>query len=113
MSALLSDWRARRRSAGLWKKPVCRPRQAEVLEQGAALVLAAEEAAALQFRHDPVDKLVEPARHPREHDVEPVAGAAEKALLHLVDDRLGRADHREPAVTAGDLRQLTHRQIVA
>src|SRR5258705_498157 len=58
------------------KEPVFRARQAEVFAQRLALVFAAEQAAALQFRHDPVDEIVEPARHPREHDVEPVAGVA-------------------------------------
>ena len=36
--------------------------EAEVFAQGAALIFAAEKAAALQFRHHAVDKVVEPAR---------------------------------------------------
>src|SRR5690242_14149259 len=74
----LTRWmiRACRISAcGLFEETVLRARQAEVFAQGAALVFAAEEAAALQFGDDPVDKIVEAAGDIGEHDVEPVAGA--------------------------------------
>src|ERR1051325_2606438 len=97
----------------LRKEPVFRPRQPEIVTQGPALVFAAEQPAPLQFRHDPVDKIVEPARYPREHDVEPVAGVSEEPFLHLVGDGLRRADHCQPAIAAGDLGQLAHRQGVA
>src|SRR5579864_9498560 len=100
-------------SRRLREEAVFGARQAEIFAQRPAFVFAAEEAAALQLRDDPVDEIVEPAGDPREHDVEPVAGIAEKELLHLIDDRLRRPDHREPAITAGDLRQLTDRQIIA
>jgi hypothetical protein len=50
----------------LREEPVLGPRQAEVFAQGLALVFAAEEVAALEFRDDPVDEIVEAARDPRE-----------------------------------------------
>src|SRR5262249_43010804 len=95
------------------KKAVLGSRQPEVLAQGLTFVLTAEETAALQFGYNPVDKVVEPAGDVWEHDVEPVAGRAVEPLLHLVGDHRGRADQRQPAIAAGDLRQLTDRQIVA
>src|ERR1700722_5645407 len=84
----------------LREEPVLGTRQAEVFAQGPALVLAAEQAAALQFGDDPVDELVEPTRDPWEHDVEPVAGVAVEPLLHLVGDGLRGADHRQAAIAA-------------
>ena len=47
------------------EEAVLRARQAEILAQGRAFVFAAEEAAALQLRHDPVDEIVEPRRADR------------------------------------------------
>ena len=90
----------------LLEEAVLRAGQPEVFAQGAAFVFAAEEVATLQFGDDPVDEIVETARDPREHDVEAVAGGAVEPLLHLVGDHRGRADHREAAIAAGDLRQF-------
>src|SRR5205085_10484242 len=100
-------------SSGCREEAVLRAGQAEIFAQRLAFILAAEQTAALQFRHDPVDKIVEPAGDPREHDVEPVAGFAVEPFLHLVGDRARRADHRQPAIAAGDLRQLAYGQVVA
>jgi hypothetical protein len=72
-----------------------------------------EEAAPPQFWDHVVDEIVEAAGHIREHDVEAVAGFAVEPLLHLVGDYRRRADQRETAMAAGDLRQLADRQIVA
>ena len=47
------------------KEPVLRPRQAEIFAQGPALILGAEDAAALQLGHHLVDEIVEPARQDR------------------------------------------------
>src|SRR6202022_1086028 len=88
-------------------------RQAEIFAQGLAFVFAAEEAAALQFGDDPVDEVVEAARDMGEHDVEPVAGGALEPLLHLVGDHRRGTNQREAAIAAGDLGELTDRQIVA
>jgi hypothetical protein len=92
--------------------PGC-PRHAEVFAQGPDVIFAAEEVAALEFGDDAVDEVVEAAGDPREHDVEAVAGGAQEPLRHLVGDHLWRADHREAAIAAGDLRQLADRQVVA
>src|SRR4051794_34360422 len=83
---------------GCREEAVLRPPQSQVLAQGLALVFAAEEAPALQFRNDPVDEFVEPARDPWEHDVEAVAGIAIEPLLHLVGDGARRPDHRQAAI---------------
>jgi len=61
----------------------------------------------------PIDKIVEPARYIREHDVEPVAGVAPEPFLHLIGDHPGGADKCQTAIAAGDLRQLADRQIAA
>src|SRR6185503_3640858 len=87
---LLRRLRRRREEA------IVRARQAEVLAQGPALVLGAEDAAALQLGHDLVDEVVEPARQVGEHDVEAVGGFGLEPLLHLVGDHRRRADHAEP-----------------
>src|ERR1700757_3733423 len=60
--------------AALFEEAVLGARQSEVLAQGLALVFAAKQPAALQFRHDLIDKIGEAAGYVREHDVEPVAG---------------------------------------
>ena len=83
--------RARRRV--LDRVPVDVRAQAEVLAQGRPLVLAPEQPAVLQDRHDVVDEDVEPARQVRRHDVEAVGGALLEPGLDLVGD-LGRACRR-------------------
>src|ERR1700730_18396496 len=95
------------------EEAVFRAGQTEVLAQGLAFVFAAEEAAALQFGDDPVDEIVEAAGNVREHDVEPVAGGALDPFLHLVGDHRRSAHQGEAAIAAGDLGELTYRQIVA
>src|SRR5215472_11770706 len=54
------------------KKLVSRSRQPEVLAQRLALVVAPENSAALQLRHHPIDKVVEPAGQVGELDGEAV-----------------------------------------
>src|SRR5215469_10769872 len=88
----------------LLEETVLGTRQTEILAQGFAFVFPPKEAAPLQLRHDLVDKVVEAAGYVREHDVEPVAGVAVEPLLHLVGDHRRRADERQPAIAAGDLR---------
>jgi hypothetical protein len=44
------------------EKPVLRARQSQILAQCGAFILAAEQAAPLQLRHDAVDEVVEPTR---------------------------------------------------
>src|ERR1700730_8589884 len=95
------------------EEAVFRAGQAEIFAQGLAFVFAAEEAAALQFGDDPVDEVVEAARDMGEHDVEPVAGVAAEPFLHLVGDHRRGTNQREAAIAAGDLGELTDRQIVA
>src|SRR5690349_14313408 len=102
---------ARRRS--ILEEAVLRARQAEVLAQRPAFVLAAEEAAALQLRHHAVDEIVETARQVGEHDGEPVRAVRLEPLLHLVGDRLRRADYREARIAAEPLRELAHGEVLA
>src|SRR5262249_3101035 len=63
------------------EEPVARARQAEILAQGLALVVAAEDAAPLQLWHHLVDKVVEPSRQKRKHDVESVRTLFGEPLL--------------------------------
>ena len=58
------------------EKAIRRPWQAKVLAQRPALVLAAEDAAALQLGHHALDEVVKACREKGEHDVEAVAGGA-------------------------------------
>src|SRR5262245_10816765 len=70
-----------------------RPRQAEVLAQGAALVLRAEEAPPSQLGQYEFDEIVESAGQERRHQVEAVAAVAAEPFLHVVDDLRGRTAH--------------------
>src|SRR5215813_3126050 len=90
------------------EETVLRPRQAEVLAQGLALVLAAEDAAALQLGHHPVDEIIEPAGQIGEHDREAVGAAGLQPLLHFVGDGRGRADHGDSFIAAAPLSELSH-----
>src|SRR5450755_1060286 len=98
------------RSLRLAEEAVRGSLQAQVFAEGLALILAAEDAAALQLGHDQIHKLIEPARQIREHDVEAVGALARKPLLHLVCDGFGGADERESAEATETLRELAHRQ---
>src|SRR5271169_949198 len=102
-----------RSASALGEEAVLGARQPEILAQRLAFVFAAEEVTALELRHHLVDEVVEAARHIGEHDVEPVAGLAVEPLLHLVGSHRRSADERQPAIAAGDLRQLADRQILA
>src|SRR6201995_3017301 len=92
--------------AALCEKAVFGARQAEVFAKGLAFVVAAEQPTALDFRYDAVDKVVEPSRYIREHDVESVPGCAIEPFLHLVGDHRGRTHQGEPAIAAGDPCQI-------
>ena len=85
----------------------------EIFSQRLALIFAAEQASPLQFRDDLVDEVVEAARHIGEHHVEPVAAVREQPFLHLIGDRRRRSDKRKSAETAGNLRKLADRKVVA
>ena len=73
-----------------------------MLAQGRAGVLGAEQAASLQFGHDVVDEVVEPAGQVRRHDVEAVGGALVEPVLDLVGDLLGGAGEDPVAAAAGE-----------
>ena len=89
-------------------------REAVVLAQGGAGVLGAEQAAPLQFGHDEVDEVVEPARQGRRHDVEAVRGAAGEPVLQLVGDLVRRAGEDAVPASAGEaIEQLPDRQVLA
>ncbi len=100
-------------AAAFGEEPVLRPRQAEVLAQGLALVFAPEDAAALQLRHHAIGEILEPAGEVGEHHGEAVGAFAREPFLHLVGDRLRRADHGEAAIAAEPLGELPHRQVLA
>src|SRR5580692_7962044 len=82
-----------RQIRSILEEPVLRSRQAEMIAQGGAFVIAAEQAAYLQFRDDARDKVVEPTRQIREHDGEAVAGFGFEPFLHFVGNGLRRTDH--------------------
>ena len=64
-----------------------------MVAQRRALVVAAEQAAALQFRHDEIDEIGERAGEIRRQDVEPVGRALDEPFLERVGDPLRRAAH--------------------
>src|SRR5208282_1862327 len=68
----------------IFEKSIFRPRQAEMLAQRRAVVVAPEQAAPLQFRHDALDKIVEPARQIGKHHGEAVGALGFEPFLHLV-----------------------------
>src|SRR5690606_32288807 len=66
--------------------PALRPRQPEVAAQRGGLVLAPEQAAALQLGYDVVDEILERAGQRRRHQVEAVRAAVADPMLHAVGD---------------------------
>src|SRR5688572_2580335 len=90
------------RRAALAGEAVDRTLEAKVFAQGLALVLEAEQAAALELRHDQLHEVVEPGRHDRRHHVEAVRGFVLEPALQLVGDLLWRADDLPVAARAGD-----------
>src|SRR5690606_41980574 len=81
--------------------------QTEVLTQGAALVLGAENAAFLQFRHYQVDEVLEIVRQQRWLEVEAVRGAIEEPVFDLIGDIRRRTHHRAMPLHRAE----THEQI--
>ncbi|GJE72971.1 hypothetical protein CHKEEEPN_4532 [Methylorubrum podarium] len=79
-----------------------------MVAQGRALVLRAEQAAPLKFRHHAGADIVEPLRHEGEHHVEAVAGLPFQPFRHPVGDLLRRADEGEPAIAADAAGELAH-----
>src|ERR1051326_1490324 len=61
-----------------------RPRQAEMLTQGRAFVLLAEQPALLQLRNDQIAEIVVCARDVRRHHAETVAGVRGEPPFHVV-----------------------------
>ena len=100
--------------AQLKKKDSVRKRHAEILAQHRPFIFRAKQAAALQFRDDQIDEVVDRAGHMRRQQVEAVGGLLDEPLLQLVGDRRGRAD-QGPMVFAGGRphRDLAQRQVVA
>src|SRR5262245_4678450 len=94
----------------LREEPVLRSRQIEVLAQRLAFVLAPEPSPPLQFWHDLLAEVVEPARQVWKHHGESVACLGVEPFLHLIGDRLRRPDHRQPRIAAHALRELTYCQ---
>ena len=91
-SSCPAAWCAGFRADGLHpKKPRRRPRQAEMVAQRRAVVLAAEQAALLQDRHHEIDEIVEAFGEVGRHDVEAIGGALLEPVLQRVGDRLRRA----------------------
>src|SRR5262249_4187715 len=93
-------------SADLQKKSVWRRWQSEISAERPTFVAASEEAAPLQFRHHPVDEVVEPFGEVGEHDVEAVAGLADQPFLHLIGDFRRRTDESKSAIAAKPLGEL-------
>src|SRR6185369_2373765 len=87
-SAMLPRQRGRPASPGMRRseKPVRGPRQAEILAQRLAFVLAPKQAAPLQFRHHAADEIVEPAGQVRKHHREAVGAFGGEPFLHLIGD---------------------------
>ena len=57
-----------------------------MVAQGCALIVAPEQAAALQFRHDAIDELREGAGEMRRQDVEPIGRALDEPFFQGVGD---------------------------
>src|SRR5579863_6899941 len=95
------------------EEAVARPRQTEILAQSLTFVFAPEYATPLQFRHDLIDEIVEPARQIRKHDGEAIARLGRQPLFHFVGDGFRRADHGQAGITAEPLRQLPDGEIFA
>src|SRR5579883_1863779 len=66
----------------------------QVLTQSLARILLAEQAPALQFRHDEADKILVGARHVRGGNHKAVAGALREPLFELIRHFLRAADDR-------------------
>jgi len=93
--------------------PLSRLFQAEMLAQGAAFVLCAEQAAPLQFRHDKRGEGIELARKIGWHHVEAVGRAALEPCLEFVGDLRRRTDDPPVAARAGEVaRKLPDREVV-
>src|SRR5262249_11845669 len=107
----LTRWRAWLRAAAVAEEPVLRPRQAEILPQRPAFVVAPEQAAPLQFRHHAVDEVVEPAGQVGELHREAVGAFGGEPFLHLVGDGLGRPDHGEAGKAAETLGELSDGEV--
>ena len=91
-----------------------RARQAEIVAQRGALIFAPEQAAALQFRHDLVDEVVEAAGQVGEHDVEAVARLRSSSHSSIWSAMVfARADEGEAGIAAESLGELAHRQVLA
>ncbi|CAM2159799.1 conserved hypothetical protein [Paraburkholderia tropica] len=75
-------------------------------------VFAPENTATLQFGNDLQREIVHARRQERKHHVEAVTAFLHEPLLHLVGDRLGRADHLQSRIAAHALRQLAHGQVL-
>ena len=80
---------------------VCWPLQSQILAQGCALVVAAEQPSVLKFRNHQLDKIVEPAGQVRGVDEKSIHAVTAKPVLHFVNDLDGRPDQRALAAGAG------------
>lgn len=67
-------------------------RKPEVIAQHDAFVVRAEQPAFLEFRHESVERVMQPLRIERDQEIEAVASAAAIPLLDMIVDGLCRAD---------------------
>ena len=88
--------------------------QAEMVAQGRALVVAPEQAAALQFRHDAIDEIGEAAGEMRRQDVEPIGRPLDEPFLQRVGDPARRAaEHPVAARRRGQIVEIAQRHVLA
>src|SRR5689334_13618482 len=85
-----------------------------MIAQRGAFIVAAEQAATLQFRDYEIDEFVERAREMRRQHVEPVGGAFDKPLLEGVGDGLrSAADHPVAARRRGQIVEVAQGHVLA
>src|SRR5579884_1630100 len=104
----------RRRQRSPRDVAVWRQLQSKVFAQGLALIIAAEQVPALQFRNHQFDEIIEAPGQEWRHDVEAVASVLAKPLLHVVDNRRRRAADDGLGAGGGDPgRHLANGQVFA
>ncbi len=93
-------------SAGGYTRPcgiaAWHPRQAEVLTQRPAFILATEQPAALQFRNHQLDKIPAGTWQVRRLHIEPVRRTRREPFLHQIGDLCISPYHTERPEAGGD-----------
>src|SRR5215468_8351102 len=82
-------------------------RQTESVSQRRTGILAPEQPAALQFRYDAFDEIIEALGNVGKHDVEAIACPFKKPLLHFVSNGGSGTNKRQPTIAAQPLRKLS------